>query len=216
MPFFREVNPSAGVRAGIWHITETADELQALVHLTEAELTHLGSFRNDTRKKHWLACRALLRHLLAPYPAIISYDENNKPFLPSGSHHISLSHAGEYAAAVYSKTSPVGIDIEQLKDRVERVKDRFMQGSELDSIVAEKRIEHLYIHWCGKEALYKLYGKPELDFRNDIYIHPFNYLCNTNKACQATLILNGLPEEFRLFYDKMEGYMLVVAYYTAS
>lgn len=212
MPFFREINPLPGICAGIWHITETAEELQSLVHLTGAELTHLRSFRNDTRKKHWLACRALLWQLLAPYPATISYDEHNKPFLLSGSHHISLSHAGEYAAAVYSKISPVGIDIEQLKDRVERVKDRFMQASELNSIVPEKRIEQLYLHWCGKEALYKLYGKPELDFRNDIYIHPFDYLCNTNKTCQGTLILNGLPEEFRLFYEKMESYMLVVAY----
>lgn len=212
MPFVREINPSDGIRAGIWHITETAGELRSLVHLNEPEQILYTSFSHDLRKRHWLAYRALLGHLLAPLPSDIFYDDNGKPFLNSGSHHISVSHAGEYAVAVCSKKNSVGIDIEQLKDRVERVKERFLIVQELESLAVENRLEQLYIHWCGKEALYKMTGTPELDFRNDIHIHPFDYLCNTKQTCLATLTVNDFPEEHRLYYEKLADYMLVVAY----
>lgn len=212
MPIVREINPSGEIRAGIWHVTESAGELLSLVHLDESEQIRYESFSHDLRKRHWLAYRALLRHLLFPLPPGIFYDNNGKPLLSSGSHHISVSHSGEFAAAACCEVHAVGIDIEQLKGRVERVKERFLSPSELASINQENRIEQLYIRWCGKEALYKLNGKPELDFRNDIHIHPFDYLCNTNRTCMATLRLNDTPLEYQLYYEKIEEYMLVVAY----
>ncbi|MEI7500856.1 MAG: 4'-phosphopantetheinyl transferase superfamily protein [Bacteroidota bacterium] len=212
MPFIREINPSDGIRAGIWLITETAGELHSLVQLNEPEQILYQSFKNDLRKRHWLAYRALLRQLISPFPSDISYNENGKPFLNSGSHYISVSHAGEYAAAVCCKTNPVGIDIEQIKERVERVKERFLLKKEVDSISITNRLEHLYVHWCGKEALYKLNGTPELDFRNDIHIHPFDYLCNSNHTCKATLTVDEFPQEYKLYYEKIENNMLVIAY----
>jgi phosphopantetheinyl transferase len=212
MPFIREIHLSDGIRAGIWHITEGSGELRSLVHLNESEQHLYDSFSHDLRKRHWLAYRALLQLLLAPHSSEVYYDDFGKPCLNSGSHYISVSHAGEYAAAVCSDKFPVGIDIEQLKDRIERVKERFMLPGELASISAQNRLEHLYIYWCGKEALYKLIGKPELDFRRDIHIHPFEYLCTTNRSCKATLTYNGIHQSYELFYEKTGNYMLVVAY----
>jgi 4'-phosphopantetheinyl transferase len=212
MPFFQELNPAAGVRAGIWNITEPADELLAHIHLGDAEKTRVASFRNDLRKRQWLAYRALLQHLLYPLPCAISYDLNGKPFLDSGSHHISVSHAGEFAAAVISETRFVGIDIEKMKDRIERVKERFLGTSEMESVVQEDHLRQLYIYWCGKEALYKLQGTPHVDFRNDIYIPPFDYLCHTNKQCRATMHINGRTMEYMLDYRVIGEYMVVVAF----
>jgi phosphopantetheinyl transferase len=144
--------------------------------------------------------------------AELSYDPHGKPFLDSGSHHISVSHAGEFAAVVCSDNVVVGIDIEKMKDRVERVKERFLQKIELDTLAQENRLEQLYVFWGGKEALYKLNGKPDLDFRNDIHVHPFDYLCNTNSKCRATMTVGGLKKDLTLFYCKIEDYMLVVAF----
>jgi len=212
MPFLREILPFSGIRAGIWHITENAADLLSSVQLTASEKNLYRSFHHDLRKKQWLACRALLKHLLYPGSPEISYDLYGKPFLASGSHHISVSHAGDYAAAVCSENIPVGIDIEKLKDRVERVKERFMLDRELESLDRENRLEHIYIYWCGKEALYKLHGKPELDFRNDIYIHPFDYFCTTNQTCKATLTVDECRKDYTLFYQKIEDYMVVAAF----
>jgi 4'-phosphopantetheinyl transferase len=211
MPFIREIIPSGGIRAGIWHITETDAELRSMIHLTETEKDQYGSFRHDLRKRQWLAYHALIQHLLAPLSPEIFYDNNGKPFLTSRSHHISVSHAGEFAAAIYAE-NPVGIDIEKMKERIERVKDRFLLPPEIESIDPEHRLEHLYIYWGGKEALYKLHGKPDIDFRNDIHIHPFDYLCNTNRKCKAAMIIDGSEKVFTLYYEKLGEYMLVTAW----
>jgi len=212
MPFFRELNPANGIRAGIWQITETADELLANISLSNSEAIFYAKFSHALRKRQWLASRLLLKHLLAPLTSGISYDLNGKPYLDSGSQYISVSHAGEFAAVVCSENFVVGVDIEKMKDRVERVKERFLQKTEIDSLIPENRLEQLYVFWGGKEAIYKLNGKPDLDFRNDIYIHPFDYLCNTNSKCKATMTINGFRNELTLCYYKIEDYMLVVAW----
>jgi phosphopantetheinyl transferase len=212
MPFLGELNPAEGIRAGIWQISETAAELLSTIHLGASESQYYATFRNDLRKRQWLAYRALLKHLLAPEPPSVSYDCHGKPYLDSASHHISVSHAGEFAAAAISKDFVVGIDIEKMKDRVERVKERFLGKNELESLSNANRLEQLYVYWCGKEALYKLHGNPEVDFRNDIYIHPFDYLCNTNPTCRASLRLNACWVDHTLYFRRIEDYMLVVAY----
>jgi 4'-phosphopantetheinyl transferase len=212
MPLLQKINPAPGIHAGTWQITETAGELLSLIHLNNSETALYASFRHELRKKQWLAYRALLKQMLEPMPTNLSYDLNVKPFLDSGTHHISVSHAGDYAAVVYSEHAAVGIDIEKMKDRVERIKERFLQKDELDSLSPANRLEELYVFWGGKEALYKMHGKPGVDFRNDIHIHPFDYLCNTNQHCKATLSISGRAIDHTLFFQKIEDYMLVVAY----
>ncbi|MCX6268760.1 MAG: 4'-phosphopantetheinyl transferase superfamily protein [Bacteroidetes bacterium] len=212
MPFFREINPAEGIRAGIWHITETSAELLAQTMLNNSENAMYERFRHELRKRQWLACRLMLKHLLAPQETQITYNLHGKPFLESGSHQISISHAGDFAAVAFSETMAVGIDIEKMKERIERVKERFLQKNELESLSTDKRLEQLYILWGGKEALYKLHGKQDIDFRNDIYIHPFDYLCHTIQYCDATLTVNGSPEEHILYFQTIEDYMVVVAY----
>ena len=183
-----------------------------MIQLNDPELIILGKFGHEMRKKQWLACRVLLKHMLSPLNTCLTYDLNGKPHLDSGSHRVSVSHSGEFAAVVCSENRSVGIDIEKIKDRVERVKDRFLREDELKNISTDNRLEQLYIFWGGKEALYKLHGKPDVDFRKDIHIHPFDYLCNTNQTCSAALRLYDTRKDYTLFYEKIDGYMLVVAF----
>ena len=137
MPFLREINPASGIRAGIWQINETADEMLTKIHLSISETVLYETFRHELRKRQWLAYRVLLKHLLNPLMTELFYDHNGKPYLDSGSHHISVSHAGEFAAAVCSEKVAVVIDIEKMKNRVERVKERFLQKNELESLAPE-------------------------------------------------------------------------------
>jgi phosphopantetheinyl transferase len=106
----------------------------------------------------------------------------------------------------------VGIDIEKIRDRVVRVKDRFLCQDELESLDPDSNLEQLHIYWGGKEALYKLSGQPGVDFRNDIHIHPFDYLCHTKQNCTATITIGENRKEYTLFHMKIEEYMLVVAF----
>lgn len=213
MPLCYEIEPIPGVHTAIWHIAETADDLLGSIHLTEEEMARFHTYTNEQRKKQWLAYRNILRHLVPEtYPSHLLYDNRGKPSLCAAPGFISVSHAGDYAAAVYSREHPVGIDVEQLRDRIERVKSRFLSDRELETINDENRLEKLYIHWGAKEAIYKLHGGPEVDFRNDIYIHPFDYLCNMEGICKATLTTPQYIQDIQVFYGKTGTSMLTVAF----
>jgi 4'-phosphopantetheinyl transferase len=213
MPLCHEIVPKPGVHSAIWHITETVDDLLASIQLSEEEMARFLTYTNEQRKKQWLAYRNILRHLVPEtHPANLLYDNHGKPSLCAAPGFISVSHAGNYAAAVYSREQPVGIDIEQLRDRIERVKNRFLSDRELEAINDENQLEKLYILWGAKEAIYKLHGGPDVDFRNDIYIHPFDYLCNMEGICLATLTTPQYTQDIQVFYRKTGANMVTVAY----
>ena len=213
MPICNEICLQDEVRIGIWHITESSEELHAAVSLNSQEEGQYGTYKNENRKRQWLAYRAIVRHFIdKSLPANLCYDENGKPWLVEGPGFISVTHAGSYAAAVLSEKRAVGIDIEQLKERILRVKERFLCNRELDHIGSVNHLEKLYVLWGAKEALYKLNGKPNLDFKNEIYIHPFDYLCNMPGTCSATLTVDGCSNSFSVFYQQFGDYMLTVAY----
>jgi phosphopantetheinyl transferase len=205
----RDFSPGPGIRLGIWHITETNSELLSMLSLSSSEMEYFRTFSNENRKCQWLACRAILKQFLAPDSSETGYDGSGKPFLVQQGFHISLSHAGNYAVAICSKHGPAGIDIEQMKGRIERVKARFLREDELAALGSDPRIESLYVYWCGKEALYKLNGQPNLDFRNDIYIHSFDYLCTRKGTFKASIHSSDFPDPVFLNYEIMEDYMLV-------
>lgn len=82
--------------------------------------------------------------------------------------YLSITHSFQYAAVIFSRQTEVGIDIEKLDDRINRVKNKFCSDVELEW--ADNQILNLAMIWSGKETLYKLYGKKELDFKNHLLI----------------------------------------------
>jgi 4'-phosphopantetheinyl transferase len=168
---------------GVWHILETTDWFLEHVHLSEAETAHFHSIRNETVRKQWLACRMILSGLLPEENREILYNTHGKPFLQDQRLHISLSHSGEFAAVIVSDQAPVGIDIEKEGPRILRVAGRFMTPGELENANGEHFREKLYIHWCAKEAVYKMLGDPDLNLFCDIILEPFDYLCTESGDC---------------------------------
>ena len=196
---------------GVWKISETSEDLRRLVDMDENDRNYFESFGNEQRKKHWLSYRLILRELLKTDKVRIIYDEYGKPGMPDFSGHFSVSHSGDFAAAIVSYETPVGIDIERIRERIERVAERFLSAEELEQVGNNNRLERLHICWGAKESLYKLYGKPEVDFQKDIMIKPFDYLCIEEGACKAIM---NTPEGvglYNIFYKKLEGYMMVWA-----
>ena len=108
-----------------------------------------------------------------------------------------------------SKRSPVGIDIEQIKEKVERIAHKFMRKDELTFINSDNKISHLYVCWCAKEAVYKCFGQKEISFLDNILLDPFNF---EGHGCVEAHLQKG---ETRLdyivgylqFQDYMVGYV---------
>ena len=205
LAYQKDIDPNTSF--ALWKIEERADELIAQLQLKEHERGYLDTLINGKRNLHWLSTRALLRTMLNTSSYIdCQVDEHGKPYLVNFPHFISLSHSFDYAAVMISKNKPVGIDIELIKDKIERIAHKFMNEDELTFIDSGHRTEHLYISWCAKEAIYKLQGKKNVSFLDNIRLSAFDY--RPQGSFKASLELENSHQDFEVHFEKMEGYMI--------
>lgn len=108
-------------------------------------------YKSNARRMEYICERALLKDMMNGKIVKIFHNEDGKPILNNGL-NISISHTRGYIAIILSETKNVGIDIEYVSDRVEKIASRFMREDEsADDIMS------LLVHWCAKETLYKLF-----------------------------------------------------------
>jgi phosphopantetheinyl transferase len=208
MGIFLKRNISESAIVGLWEITETVDELFSNVCLNDEENELYKGFSTDLRKQHWLSYRNLLKELVTPeeYSHVI-YNEFGKPYLQYNSHHLSVSHSGKYSAAIINKHSPVGIDIEITHPKILKIVHKFLSEEEIKNISPANDIDSLYVCWGAKEALYKLYGKKNLLFIENILLDPFVY--SGSGDITGTIKTTEFNQKFNLHYEKIQDYMLV-------
>jgi 4'-phosphopantetheinyl transferase len=191
----------------IWKIEEKADDLYNQLQLNEQEKAFVERLSHGKRHLHWLGTRVLLRKMLDTNEYIdCQVDGHGKPYLVDLPYHISLSHSFDYAAVMISKTRPVGIDIEQVKEKVERIAHKFMRPEEMAFINDQHKIQQLYVCWCSKEAVYKCYGQKEVSFADNISLEPFNF--NKEGIVNAHLNKDRVNLDYRVDYLQYEDYMI--------
>lgn len=192
----------------IWKIEESSEELLSKLQLSEFERAQLSRLNKGKRTLHWLATRVLLRQLLQMDDYIQCVpDENGKPYLPDFDLEISLTHSFDYAAAMLSDKGPCGIDLELVKDKVIRIKEKFLKPEELEFIEdSTHQVEQLYACWCAKEAVYKLQGAKGVSFLQDMTILPFQY--TPQGVLHLTLTKNGVDTTYPVYYERFNEYML--------
>ncbi len=192
---------------GLWHITESFDELYPRLQLNDQEKAYLDSLSNGKRNIHWLATRVLLREMLETDQYIdCKIDDHGKPYLTNFPFHISLSHSFDYAAVMISENKPVGIDIEKIMDKIVRIQKKFLNEQELNFIEEEQRVEQLYTCWCAKEAIYKLHGKKNVSFKDNIHLAAFKY--SGEGSFSANLHCGSKSQTFEVKYMRFDNYMV--------
>lgn len=172
MPVFFQHQINENTRLGIWKIEESEEFFRGNVPL-HRDVTH-----PHKRLQH-LAGRFLLQFLFPDFPYdLIQIADTRKPFLPGEQYHFSISHCGDYAAAIVSRSSRVGIDIEIPVEKIMRVREKFLSieenvqfsmfygQSSTDSRTPDSRLPTLL--WSAKEAVFKWYGEGAVDFRQHI------------------------------------------------
>ncbi|MDB5008576.1 MAG: psf 2 [Mucilaginibacter sp.] len=190
----------------IWRIEEEAEELYSQLQLDEQEKAYYEKLRIGKRNLHWLGTRVLLRKMLRTAEYIdCKIDSHGKPYLVNLPYHISLSHSFDYAAVMISK-EPVGIDIEQVKEKVERIAHKFMRKEELEFISSKTKINQLYVCWCVKEAVYKCYGQKEVSFLENIFLEPFDF--EGHGCVNAHLTKGTININYSVGYLQYEDYMI--------
>ncbi|MGE0089536.1 MAG: 4'-phosphopantetheinyl transferase superfamily protein [Bacteroidales bacterium] len=194
---------------GMWEITEDFDYLRSMVTLDEKDVERLEGFKNHQRKLEWLSVRVLLNSLTDKDSRIV-YGPERKPYLHHNSHNISISHSKELTAILLNKKRRVGIDLEFMSDKVLRIAEKFMRPEELESIDKTQEIYHLYLHWCAKEALYKICDKVDINFVTNLKIEPFK---PKDKGLIIGVVNNSyMNEKFTLNYFTHKNYAVVWCY----
>jgi 4'-phosphopantetheinyl transferase EntD len=188
MPIFFQQEIDDVTRLAIWKIEEA--ECFFNVPL-QREITH-----PHKRQQH-LAGRYLLKYLFPDFPIeLIKIADTRKPYLEDEAYHFSISHCGDYAAAIVSKNNRVGVDIEVPSPKVEKIKKKFLHEDELAKLsdesdklqAAGKKKETLPFHqppnpltpnpkltllWSAKEAVFKWWSYGQVDFSEMIRLQPF-------------------------------------------
>ena len=164
----------AGPSWGIWKIEESSGALFSLLRNGEEYLPQLESIRTEPRRREWLASLVLLQEL-AGGQVRIAYRPNGAPYLPDSSLHVSISHTKGYAAVLLQDRPAAGIDIEYRSARVLKIRRRFMNPEEEAAIDKGHETEHLLLHWCAKETLFKMVGQEGVDFLRHLHVRPFPY-----------------------------------------
>ena len=191
---------------GVWEITEDFDSLYDMVDLATVEKTKLDSFKNISRKVEWLSVRALVQNMLGK-DARILYNPENKPFVRGNTHSISISHSNNLTAVLVSRDKRVGIDLEFMSGKISKVADKFINEKESITNIPEMKKFHLYLHWCAKEAMYKICDKQDINYRDGLTIIPFNP--DEHGFMKGQVINGNGEEEFELEYLQHDNYALV-------
>lgn len=204
--YFKQVDDDT--EFALWKIEEDAEDLYAQLQLNEDEKASVEQLRNGKRHLHWLAVRVLLRTMLKTEEYIdCKVDAHGKPYLVNLPYHISLSHSFDYAAVMISKSGQVGIDIEQIQQKVERIAPRFLDPDELAFALADpQKVNNLYACWCAKEAVYKCHGQKEVSFLDNISLSPFTVKPEGN--LQAALDKDDLHLRYTVAYLQYQDYMI--------
>jgi 4'-phosphopantetheinyl transferase len=191
---------------GVWKIEEDLDTLIELVSLDNEEKKKYNSFSSNSRKLEFLSVRALLAELLGKEAKIV-YNKNNKPFLKDGSHFISISHSHKLTALLLSTNEKVGIDLEFMSTNIAAIAFKFLNRREKVTKEQEEKKYHLYIHWCAKEALYKICDKEGISIRKNITIEPFKV--KESGEIRGQVHTRKINESFDLYYSKYDNYAIV-------
>ncbi len=195
-----------GTILGVWRIEESAEYFLGIMDITEASLAKIAKM-NERRKIEWLAARHLLQQLLGEDVFCYS-NEFGKPILKNSDQHLSISHSRGLVTVIVSNFS-VGIDIQEIAPKIERVAPKFMRKVETESLNQPQKLEHLHIYWGAKEALYKAYGKKELDFRKHILVEPFSYL--PKGQCFGRVEKGDFKAKYDISFQEIENHFLVFA-----
>jgi len=180
------------------------EELLKIVDLNKHDETEYVKFKNYRRKKEWLAVRYLLKKLCKD-DISINYNNDGKPQLSNGK-NISISHSGKLIGIIVSDNKEIGLDIERISNKLDKIKHKYLNEFELDLVKKSNNyIETLTTFWCAKEAMYKLYSKKNLIFDEQLLIKSVD---TENKKIFAEINTNETIE-LELSFKKIGEYFLV-------
>ena len=195
-------------RIGVWHVTETEDELRRLSSTPTDEMEEISYIKSEKLRRQKLAVRALLNEMFED-KVYLSHHDNGKPYIENSVTNISITHTDNYVAVILNDNEDVGIDIESLDRDFSAVEKKALSEDEIEDLEDDNtRNSQLAIYWCAKEAIYKMIGQYDVDFAEQIEIDRFRP--KQDGELEATFEdEDGAEEEYELQYMEFDRHVLV-------
>jgi 4'-phosphopantetheinyl transferase len=199
MPLILTQNIDNG-QIGLWKVSEDIEQLLILANLSAPDLITYSAISALHRKKEWLATRALLYELTKEHH-LIKYHSDGRPYIENFSANISITHSTGYIALMLHFVSNPGIDIELITRKVGSVGSRFLSSDEMTFCNEDADLSNrlMLLHWCAKEAIYKMVPFSNIEFATDIRI----ILSNTIKGAGS----------FQGIFNDKSGQVSIALYY---
>lgn len=168
------MNPHPRDHVDCWCISAAElprqDEPLAATLLSSEERGRAVSFYFEHDRRCYLAAHAALRLLIARYTGesprsvAIRKDANGRPILENAELHFNLSHSGSSVLIAFSSATPVGVDVEEIReipDLMAMARSHFSM-TEIEAIgrlSPAERTAAFFVIWTRKEAFVKAIGR---------------------------------------------------------
>lgn len=199
MPLYKLEKLSAERVTAVWHISESLEELLNIASVYIQGLTVPEYIKHPSKQVEWLASRLALKFccdlMHIPYQGTYRTD-TGQPLLIGNQAHISISHSVDFAAILLDVKHKVGIDIEKISSKVEKVAAKYLQEEE-----KELTHERLTLKWCIKEAVYKVSDHENLSLKDDIQIIDLD----SSESGSAEVTVRS-EDHIKTFFFKLEDY----------
>ncbi len=130
----------------------------------------------------------------------LKHDSRGKPFLTGeNAPNVSISYAQNWMAIYLSENGLVGIDIEFITKKVEKIVNLFVNDAEKKSFPALTN-ETLHLIWCAKEAIFKFYGGDFDDLKNEVEVMDINF---QEKRIEAKSSFGNIVCEFEIYENQL-------------
>lgn len=150
-------------------LNDDSHQTSYLQLLDPEERTRANRFKFALHRQRFIIAHTGLRSILSLYlnisPSSIQIHKTpeGKPYLEQSELQFNLSHSHDLAVYAFTTHTPVGIDIEKIRDTYnEGVAQRFFSVNEYEAFSKQpneqKQVEFFRI-WTSKEALIKALGK---------------------------------------------------------
>jgi len=208
MPLFKKIIDK-NFTLVVWQLTESEVFFNANKAKFSATSEKLDEIKVKQRRKEWLCSRQLgwqIAKEMEGHCDGIWSDNFNKPHIKNSSLQISISHAAPYVAVLVSKHASCGVDVEEKKEKLQRLSSKFLTPNELKQ--TKGNLGALAIAWGAKEAIYKLYGRKQLIFKENIALFNLDEV-KTSGQINGQLIEQNSTTEIKLNYEQFKNHILV-------
>ena len=207
MPYVNDLKFSDGTVIHRWSSYESLADLQQMCNLRGISVRDLVNVRSTRRKAELMVERIMLNIIFGP-SAELRHLPSGQPYVTTSDAHISITHTVGMVCVAVNEHHRIGVDVENLNNRVLNVRTKFLSEHEQQFIDPEN-VQYNLVAWTAKEALYKVIDQPGMNFRDDLQISNPSY----TEDCTLTLTARYGPE--RTFISKsvfFHGMIVTLAY----